>query len=161
MMMEIALTCNGVVCELVFPAERLLIDVIREDLGLIGTKLGCGTGDCGACTVVLEGQPVNSCLVYIGECDGKSVETIEGIADTVIGKTLIHQFAEGRAVQCGICTPGFIVNAAALLQNQTDTLSSDAIVAGLAGNLCRCTGYRAIREAVMAASLQSQALKSD
>jgi carbon-monoxide dehydrogenase small subunit len=143
--------CNGAEHLLAGPPDRLLIDVLRDGLGLTGTKLGCGTGDCGACTVLLDGAPVNSCLIYAAECAGASVVTIEGVAETAEGKLLVDQFAAKNAVQCGICTPGLIVTSAALLAGATEGLDRAQIKEGLAGNLCRCTGYYPIIAAVEAA----------
>jgi carbon-monoxide dehydrogenase small subunit len=144
-------TCNGAERALSGAPDRLLIDVLRDDLGLTGTKLGCGTGDCGACTVLLDGAPVNSCLVYAAECAGASVETIEGVVETAHGRLLVEQFAEKNAVQCGICTPGLVVTGAALLTSGKGELDRGQIKEALAGNLCRCTGYFPIIAAVEAA----------
>jgi carbon-monoxide dehydrogenase small subunit len=144
-------TCNGAEQALSGAKDRLLIDLLRDDLGLTGTKLGCGTGDCGACTVLLDGMPVNSCLVYAVECTGANIETIEGVAATAHGKLLVEQFAEKNAVQCGICIPGFVVVSAALLGSANERLDRDEIKDALAGNLCRCTGYYPIIAAVEAA----------
>lgn len=146
-----AFTCNGVERRFSGAPDRLLIDVLRDDLGLTGTKLGCGTGDCGACTVLLDGDVVNSCLVYAAECDGADVQTIEGVAETTHGKRLIDQFVETSAVQCGICTPGFVVTGAALLANANRRLDRKEITEALSGNLCRCTGYYPIIAAIEAA----------
>lgn len=146
--MIVSLTCNARRLELDVPTERLLVDMLRDDLRLTGTKLGCGTGDCGACTVLLNGRPVNSCLVYAVECDGASVETVEGIAETPTGKKLVELFDEHDAVQCGICTPGFIVMSTALVNCAHHRPTRAEIQDGLAGNLCRCTGYYPIIAAV-------------
>jgi aerobic-type carbon monoxide dehydrogenase small subunit (CoxS/CutS family) len=143
--------CNGVNRPLGGEGDRLLIDVLRDDLHLTGTKLGCGTGDCGACTVLLDGAPVNSCLVYAAECAGSSVETIESVAATPRGHRIVDALVAGGAVQCGICTPGIVVAAAALLERGGHP-GREEIEIALAGNLCRCTGYLPIIAAVEAAA---------
>jgi carbon-monoxide dehydrogenase small subunit len=146
---------NGVQHAVAHAADALLIDVLRGPLAATGTKLGCGTGDCGACTVILEGEPANACLIYACECDGRHVETIEGVRDTEVGRALIEAFVEADAVQCGFCTPGLVVTAAALLRSPgTSVPSRGEIERALAGNLCRCTGYRPIVEAVGVAARQ-------
>lgn len=121
------------------PMKRLL-DVLREDCGLTGTKEGCGEGECGACTVLIDGAPVVSCLIPAVQAEGAAVQTIEGAAD----HPLLKSFVEHGAAQCGICTPGMIMAAIALGDNP----SIDEIRAGLAGNICRCTGYEAIYRAI-------------
>lgn len=132
------------------PAETLL-DVLRNRMGLTGSKEGCGTGDCGACSVTIDGQLVCSCLVLGAEVDGKSIETIEGMADGGKLHPLQERFIEHAALQCGICTPGFLVAAKALLDNNSSP-SEEEIRYALAGNLCRCTGYDKIVKAVNAAA---------
>ncbi|WP_037065854.1 (2Fe-2S)-binding protein [Pseudonocardia acaciae] len=144
--------CNGADRE-VEAGDRLLIDVLREELRLTGTKLGCGTGDCGACTVLLDGRPVNSCLVFAAECDGGEVRTAEGVSEGGAGRVLAEELAAAGAVQCGICTPGMLVMAAALVASRTGGAPDRAeIETALAGNLCRCTGYLPIMRAVTAAA---------
>ena len=127
----------------------MLIEVLREDFGLTGTKLGCGTGDCGACTVFLDGDAVNSCLVYAAECATRSVETIEHVADAGIGALLAASFSATGAVQCGICTPGFVVAATDLLTHTHGQCTRTEVATALGGNLCRCTGYLPIVDAVL------------
>lgn len=146
--------CNGVERELADGECRLLIEVLREDLGLTGTKLGCGTGDCGACTVLLDGTAVNSCLVYASECAGREVETIEHIAADGIGALVAEAFASAGATQCGICTPGFVVTATEFLARRHGDCTRDEIQTALSGNLCRCTGYLPIVDAVLDAAGQ-------
>jgi aerobic-type carbon monoxide dehydrogenase small subunit (CoxS/CutS family) len=147
-----AFTCNGERRPLDDAGSRLLIEVLREDLGLTGTKLGCGTGDCGACTVLLDGRPANACLVFAAECADAEVRTVEDVATTDPGAVLVDALERHDAVQCGICTPGFVVMATHLLAAQERPLERGDVEAALAGNLCRCTGYRPIVEAVVAAS---------
>ncbi len=143
--------CNGAEFRLDQAGDRVLADVLREDLGLTGTKIGCGTGDCGACTVLLDGSPVNSCLVYAVECAGSEVQTVEGVSHSGTGQVLAEELAAAGAVQCGICTSGLLVMAVSLLE--ADPAPDRAgIETALSGNLCRCTGYLAIVRAVEAAA---------
>jgi 4-hydroxybenzoyl-CoA reductase subunit alpha len=134
---------NGDLAQVAAPPEATLLQVLRNDLGLTGTKEGCGTGDCGACTVLLDGQPVNACLLLALEAEGRSVETIEGLVDHPIQRAFI---AHG-AIQCGFCTPGAIMSAKALIESNPHPTRAEAARA-LSGNLCRCTGYQKILEAV-------------
>lgn len=147
----ITLTVNGdsigVLCE---PATSLL-DALRDGLGLTGTKEGCGSGDCGACTVILDGEMVCSCLVLAQECEGRVVTTIEGVAERGALDPVQTAFLEHAALQCGFCTPGFIVATKALLERHPDP-SETEVRYWLAGNLCRCTGYDKIVQAVLAAA---------
>jgi carbon-monoxide dehydrogenase small subunit len=148
---RITLTVNGLVYELeVEPRERL-IDVLRYKLGYTGVKEGCSTGDCGACTVLLDGKPVTSCLVLAVSANGKSIVTVEGIAREGKLHPVQQAFVEHGAVQCGFCTPGFIMNSYALL-NENPNPDGETIRYWLAGNLCRCTGYQKIIKAVLAAA---------
>lgn len=128
-------------------ANRLLVDLLREDLGLTGTKVACGGGECGACTVLIDGKAANSCLVLAVEVDGCEIETIEGLARAGQLNLLQKAFVECGAVQCGFCTPGMIMSAEALVRENPD-VSDEDIKNALAGNLCRCTGYVKIIEAV-------------
>jgi aerobic carbon-monoxide dehydrogenase small subunit len=132
------------------PTARLL-DVLREDLELTGTKEGCGTGQCGACTVLLDGRPVNSCLLFVCDAAGHEVTTIEGLATPGELHPLQAAFVEHGAVQCGFCTPGMVLAAKALLDANPHP-TEEEIRRGLVGNLCRCTGYAKIVEAVKAAA---------
>ena len=153
--MRLSFTVNGKKRTLDIDTSMRLLDVLRDELHLTGVKEGCGEGECGACTVLLDGKPVTSCLVPAAACEGREVETIEGIVETPIGNALVNAFAECGAVQCGFCTPGMIVSASALLQTQPSPTPDNVRVA-LAGNLCRCTGYKKIVEAVITASQNSE-----
>jgi aerobic-type carbon monoxide dehydrogenase small subunit (CoxS/CutS family) len=149
---HVTLTCNGVTHNVAAPPGRLLIEALREDLGLTGTKLGCGTGDCGACTVTLDDRPVNSCLVYACECEGAQVETIEAVARSSVAAVLAEELATREAVQCGACTPGMVVMAVSFLNERAEPVEPEAVREALEGNLCRCTGYLSIIDAVTATS---------
>jgi aerobic-type carbon monoxide dehydrogenase small subunit (CoxS/CutS family) len=128
------------------PMDRLL-DVLREELGLTGTKEGCGEGECGACTVLLDGRPVLSCLVPLVQCAGARIETVEGVAAGPAA-AFVERFVETGGVQCGACTPGIVVTAWALLE-ENPTPNRAQVRAALAGNLCRCTGYEGIFRALV------------
>jgi carbon-monoxide dehydrogenase small subunit len=127
------------------PLARLL-DLLRYDAGLTGTKEGCGEGECGACTVLLDGVPVLSCLVPLAQCEGRRVETVEHMTEAGPVRAFVERFVETGGVQCGACTPGIVVTAAALLARDPRP-SRDAVREALAGNLCRCTGYEGILRA--------------
>jgi len=142
---------NGDAVEFICDGRETLLDVLRNRLGLIGAKEGCGTGDCGACSVMLDRQLVCSCLVLGAEVEGREVETVEGMADGEKLHPLQQRFLEHAALQCGICTPGFLVAAKALLERNSSPSESEIRYA-LAGNLCRCTGYDKIVRAVRAAA---------
>ena len=144
-------TINGDATEFVCEPQETLLDVLRNRLGLTGTKEGCSTGDCGACSVILDGELVCSCLVLGAEVEGRRVETIEDMADGENLHPLQSAFLEHAALQCGICTPGFLVAARALLERNQDP-SETEIRYWLAGNLCRCTGYDKIIRAVDSAA---------
>jgi carbon-monoxide dehydrogenase small subunit len=131
-----------------------LLDVLREELGLTGTKEGCGEGECGACSVFIDDRIVNSCLVPVAQVEGAKVETIEGIASAEQLSSVQEAFIECGGAQCGICTPGMVMAAVNLL-GRNDQPTEEEIRAGLAGNLCRCTGYMKIFEAVVRACRQS------
>jgi len=143
---------NGKEHQLSFPPVRRLLDILREDLHLVGTKEGCGEGECGACTVLLDGQPVVSCLVAAGQVpDQTEILTVEGLEKTKLGAMLQEAYLEKGAVQCGFCTPGMILSSYALLTRNTNPTEQE-IREALAGNLCRCTGYVKIVEAVQYAA---------
>jgi aerobic carbon-monoxide dehydrogenase small subunit len=138
-------TLNGKTVDVEAHPMKRLLDVLREECGLTGTKEGCGEGECGACTVLLEGQPVNSCLIPFAQVRGAKIRTIEGLKGT---HSLQETFVTEGGAQCGICTPGMILAAAALPKNPT----LEQIRIGLAGNLCRCTGYEAIYRSIRKAA---------
>ncbi|MEL7566920.1 MAG: (2Fe-2S)-binding protein [Dehalobacterium sp.] len=127
--------------------NRTLLDVRRSDLGLTGTKYGCGIGECGACTVIIDGQAKNACLVLIGQVNGKWVETVEGLADGEELHKLQDAFIKHHALQCGFCTPSMLMSAKALLDRKASP-SEEGIKEAIAGNLCRCTGYQQIVDAI-------------
>ncbi|MYD43945.1 MAG: (2Fe-2S)-binding protein [Gammaproteobacteria bacterium] len=148
---HVSTTVNGQPQEVLVEPNDSLLDTLRDGLGLTGTKEGCATGDCGACSVTLDGRLVCSCLVLGVEADGKEVGTIEGVADGDGLHVLQQKFLEHAALQCGVCTPGFIVAAKALLEKNPDP-DETTIRYWLAGNLCRCTGYDKIVRAVQDAA---------
>jgi carbon-monoxide dehydrogenase small subunit len=155
------LQINGEIRECDGEPDSLLIDVIRNDLGLTGAKKACESGECGACTVLINGNPVNSCLVMVSQLSQDDViTTIEGIAkeEDVIFQSLSHSFVEEGAVQCGFCTPGTILSAYSLLK-RIDNPSSREIEEAIAGNLCRCTGYVSIVKAISRAARERQEVK--
>ncbi len=131
--------------------EQLLVDLLRDDLGLTGTKKGCGVGECGACTIIIDGKAVNSCLVLAATADGCKIETIEGVRDGNKLHRLQQAFVDHGAVQCGFCTPGMIMSAKALLDENPQPTRREIEVA-LSGNMCRCTGYKKIVDAVQTAA---------
>ena len=142
---------NGNDVEFLCETRQTLLDVLRDELQLTGTKEGCGTGDCGACSVTLDGRLVCSCLVLGVEAEGTSIETIEGMAQGERLHPLQRKFLEHAALQCGICTPGILIAARSLLERNPDP-SEEEVRFWLAGNLCRCTGYNKIIEAVLDAA---------
>jgi carbon-monoxide dehydrogenase small subunit len=147
----IALTVNGERHEVAVEARRTLADVLRHDLGLTGTHLGCEHGICGACTVLVDGAPTRACLVFGVQADDLEVETVEGLADGDELTPLQQAFSDRHGLQCGFCTPGFLMLATALLRERPQP-SDDEIRDAMASNLCRCTGYQGILEAVRQAS---------
>jgi len=148
---HVSMAVNGDAVEFLCEADQSLLSVLREELKMTGTKEGCGTGDCGACSVTVDGRLMCSCLVLAVEAEGKSVETIEGMALGEELHPLQRKFLEHAALQCGICTPGFLIAARALLERNPDPSESE-VRYWLAGNLCRCTGYHKIVEAVLDAA---------
>lgn len=149
--MKIRLTVNGREVECDTDAETRLLDLLRETLALTGTKEGCGEGECGACTVLLDGRPVNSCLIPAPAANGKSVLTVEGLATSEALHPIQQAFVDAGGVQCGFCTPGFIMSSHALLKRNPDP-TEDEIRTALEGNLCRCTGYERIVAAIRLAA---------
>jgi carbon-monoxide dehydrogenase small subunit len=155
--MKIEMTVNGELRKLdVNPLSRLL-DILRDDLSLKGTKEGCGEGECGACSALLNGLLVNSCLIPIAQCNGADIVTIEGLAATERGQILSESFAESHAVQCGYCTPGMVMAAESVLR-KIPKPSEQQIREGLAGNICRCTGYDMIIDGIILASEKGDGL---
>ena len=144
---QIRVMLNGEATEVAFAPYKTLLEVLREDLGHTGTKHGCELGECGACAVLMEGKAVLSCLLLAMECDGKRIETVEGLCAKGKLHPLQEAFADLGAAQCGYCTPGIVVTAKALLEKSAHP-SRDEIREALSGNLCRCTGYQQIFEAV-------------
>ncbi len=147
MVIDIQLTVNGKEYSLTIEEDKRLIDVLREDLGLVGVKEGCSEGECGACTVIMDGKTVNSCLVMGFQANGKSIITIEGLEKDGKLDPVQQAFIDVGAVQCGFCIPGMILSARALLDKNPDP-TEEEIREGISGNLCRCTGYNKIVEAV-------------
>ena len=150
---QLTLTVNGETRELVVGVHKTLLEVLREDLGLTGTKHGCELGECGTCTVLVDGEPVLSCLALPIETQGRAIKTVEGMADGGRLHPLQQAFAELGAAQCGYCTPGILLTAEALLEDNPIP-SRDEVRVALAGNLCRCTGYTKILDAVELAALR-------
>ena len=150
-MSRIALTVNGVRHEADVEPRRLLVDFIREDIGLTGTNVGCDTSQCGACTVHIDGKAIKSCTILAAQADGASITTIEGMATNGTLHPLQEAFRDAHGLQCGFCTPGMIMMAAELIDSGEE-LTDEAIRIGLEGNLCRCTGYENIVRAVRAAA---------
>lgn len=147
----VSTTVNGDPVQFACPPDETLLNSLRDRLGLTGAKEGCGTGDCGSCSITLDGRLVCSCLVLGVEAEGREISTVEGLADGSTLHPLQQQFIDQAALQCGICTPGFLVAAKALLDRNPDPTETEIRYA-LAGNLCRCTGYDKIVRAVQAAA---------
>ena len=156
MKIRVSLTVNGEVQEVLVPAHKTLLEVLREDLRLTGTKHGCELCECGTCTVLLDGAPVLSCLALPLDLEGRAIKTVEGMADGSQLHPLQQAFAELGAAQCGYCTPGILLTAEALLA-EVPAPSREEIREALAGNLCRCTGYTKILESVELAALRMSA----
>ena len=147
-MHEITLTVNGVLRQAEVPARRLLSDCLRHDLGLTGTHVGCEHGVCGACTVLVDGRPMRSCLLFAVGVDGAEITTVEGLADGDGTLSPVQRaFAECHGLQCGFCTPGFLCTVTALLRDNPAP-TDEEVLEGISGNLCRCTGYQNIVKSV-------------
>jgi carbon-monoxide dehydrogenase small subunit len=157
--MSIRFVLNGRPATVDAPPAKRLLDVLRGEFGLTGTKEGCGEGECGSCTVLLDGTPVNACLVLFGQVEGRAVATVEGLGTPERLSPLQEAFVKEGGAQCGICTPGFLVSAQALLDAIPKPGETD-IREALSGNLCRCTGYQRIVEAVRAASTERASRES-
>ena len=153
---KIHLTVNTKTYELAVEPNTTLLELIRKDLGLTGTKVGCDVGDCGACTVIMDGEPVNSCLVLAVQADGKRILTIEGLESDGKLNPLQQAFVDKGAIQCGFCTPGMILSSKALLDSNPRAEEAE-IRQAISGNLCRCTGYQKIVEAVLSARNRDRA----
>lgn len=160
MKQQVWLKVNGADYEVFIEPSRLLSEVLREDLGFTGSKVGCEEGECGACTVLLDGAPVRSCLILAVQAKGKAITTIEGLASEEALHPLQQAFIDHFAVQCGFCTPGMILTAKALLDVNPNP-TEEEIRQALAGNLCRCTGYIKIIEAVLAVKNKGKATDGD
>lgn len=152
---EIQFELNGVGRRAEVPPGMSALDLLREVLGLTGTKYGCGEGECGACTIRVDGVTVNSCLMFAVDCDERKVMTIEGLSSDALGRRLQEKFVEHGAVQCGFCTPGLVMQARHLLE-ETENPSHAEVQRGIEGNLCRCTGYKKIVEAIEDAGAGSE-----
>ena len=152
---QVRLLVNGEPHEILVAVHKTVLEVLREDLGLTGTKHGCELGECGTCTVLLDGTPVLSCLLLPLECEGREIATVEGLATGGALHPLQQAFAELGAAQCGYCTPGILLTAQALLA-ETPAPTRESIKEALAGNLCRCTGYTKILDAVELAAIRMQ-----
>ena len=150
-------TLNGEEIQVLSEPNRTLLDLLRDDLGLTGTKKGCEAGECGACTVMLDGRPVNSCITLVAEVEGCKVITVEGVAQDGQLTPLQKQFIDKWAFQCGYCTAGMIMSAKALLERNTHPTEQE-IREAIEGNLCRCTGYVKIVEAIQAVSTEMDAM---
>ncbi|MGD2036367.1 MAG: (2Fe-2S)-binding protein [Desulfobacterales bacterium] len=144
---KICLTINGEKKKLDIPAGMTALEAIRDRLGLKGTKEGCGIGECGACTIIVDGRAVNACLMFAAQLDGRQILTVEGLAQNGDLDPIQEAFAQRHAVQCGFCTPGLLMSTRALLSEQSNPDRSE-IVKAISGNLCRCTGYRSIVAAI-------------
>jgi carbon-monoxide dehydrogenase small subunit len=148
---EITFRLNGVSSRAMVSVDMTALALLRDVLGLTGTKYGCGEGECGACTILVDGKSVNSCLVFAADCDGRDLVTIEGVVQSENGERLRSAFVASGAVQCGFCTPGLMVQASHLIEQHPDA-DEATIRRGIEGNLCRCTGYRKIIDAIALAS---------
>jgi carbon-monoxide dehydrogenase small subunit len=156
---HVTATLNGESAEFLCETHQTLLEVLRDELHLTGTKEGCATGDCGACSVIVDGRLTCSCLMFAVEARGKSIQTIEGMGSGDKLHPLQQKFLEHAALQCGVCTPGVLIAAKSLLEKNPDP-TEEEVRYGLAGNLCRCTGYNKIVEAVLAAAQEMRNSKA-
>jgi carbon-monoxide dehydrogenase small subunit len=152
---DIEFTLNGIRQKVSVPATMNALDMLRDVVGLTGTKYGCGEGECGACTIQVDGVSINSCLMFAVDCDGRTVTTIEGLANDPKADALRTALVDHGAVQCGFCTPGMVMQADHLLHKHPHP-DEETVKCGLEGNLCRCTGYKKIVDAVVAVGAASQ-----
>jgi carbon-monoxide dehydrogenase small subunit len=150
---EIRFTLNGVKQDAVVRAGMSALELLRDVLGLTGTKYGCGEGECGACTIIADGRSVNACLLFAVDCDGRELTTIEGLDNDRVAGVVRQSFVAHGAVQCGFCSPGMVTQATALLSSQARP-DAEAAKRAIEGNLCRCTGYQKIVEAIVDAGEQ-------
>ena len=157
---HLALQVNGESLETSFAPYKTLLEVLREDLGLTGTKHGCELGECGACAILIDGEPQLSCLVLAAECEGRAIETVEGLGRRAELHPLQAAFADLGAAQCGYCTPGILMTAKALLEKEPSP-TRERIKEAISGNLCRCTGYQQIFEAIEEAAKMIEASRQD
>jgi len=155
---QMRLTVNGEPVEVSFAPYKTLLEVLREDLGLTGTKHGCELGECGACAVLVDGEPLLSCLMLAVECEGRRIETVEGLASGTTLHPLQAAFADHGGSQCGYCTPGMLMTAKALLDKESNP-SRERIKEAIAGNICRCTGYNQIVEAIEGAAAEMREVR--
>lgn len=153
---EIRFDLNGSPRTAAVPPDMSALDMLREVVGLTGTKYGCGEGECGACTILVDGMSVNSCLLFAVDCEGRKITTVEGLVNEPVGERLRDAFVQAGAVQCGFCTPGFVVQGTQLIQTHGAKLDREAIKRGIEGNLCRCTGYKKIIDAIEAAAQEAR-----
>jgi len=153
---EIRFTVNGSPRTIQVAPEMSALNMLREEIGLTGTKYGCGEGECGACTILVDGLSLNSCLLFAVDCDGRSITTVEGVVNEPTGERVRDAFVQAGAVQCGFCTPGFVVQASHLIDTHGADLDEQTIKRGIEGNLCRCTGYKKIVEAIAAAAQEAR-----
>lgn len=156
---RIAMTVNGEYQQVDIPSQMTLLQMLRDKLALTGTKNGCNAGECGACTVLLNGEPVNSCMILAVECEGASIVTVEGLAKNGVLDPVQETIMEHGGVQCGFCTPGILISARALIDRNPEP-TADEIREALVGNLCRCTGYLRIIDAVQDAAARQQAMSA-
>jgi len=152
---EINFTLNGSPVRVTVPVAENALNMLREELNLTGTKYGCGEGECGACSIMMDGESVNACLMFAVDCDDRDIVTVEGLAQDETNDQLRDAFVEKGAVQCGFCSPGMMISAKALLDKKPNA-TRDEIKRGLEGNICRCTGYVKIIDAVAAVSGTNQ-----